>query len=79
VFILSQYSDGLRVRIQAEARLLHNVETGSGAQYPIGTGGDLPGGKAAWREAVHSYPSSSEIKNDGAEPPLLHIFSWHGA
>jgi hypothetical protein len=31
------------------------------------------------READHSPPSSAEVKNGGAVPPLLHMSSWHGA
>jgi hypothetical protein len=30
------------------------------------------------READHSPPSSSEVQNDGAVPPLPHTSSWHG-
>jgi hypothetical protein len=30
-------------------------------------------------EAGHLPPSSAEIKNGGAVPPLPHISSWHGA
>jgi hypothetical protein len=29
------------------------------------------------REDDHSPPSSTEVKNDRATPPLLHITSWH--
>jgi hypothetical protein len=31
------------------------------------------------READHSPPSSAEVKNGGAIPPLPHMYSWHGA
>jgi hypothetical protein len=31
------------------------------------------------READHSPPSSAEVKNDGAIPPLPHTPSWRGA
>jgi hypothetical protein len=30
-------------------------------------------------EAAHSPPSSAEVKNGGAIPPLPHIPSWHSA
>jgi hypothetical protein len=30
-------------------------------------------------EAAHSPPSSVEVKNDGAVPPLLHTSSRHNA
>jgi hypothetical protein len=40
------------------------------------------GALSAWlklpgREADHSPPSSADVKNDGAVPPLLHMSSWH--
>jgi hypothetical protein len=44
--------------------LLYSVQTGSGAHtasYPE-------------READHSLPSSADVKNDGAIPPLPHMF-----
>jgi hypothetical protein len=53
-----------RVRFPAGAGnfyLHHRLQNGSGAQpasYPIGTRGSFPGGKA-----VHSPPSSAEVKN----------------
>jgi hypothetical protein len=31
------------------------------------------------RDADHSPPSSAQVKNDGAIPPLSHISSWHSA
>jgi hypothetical protein len=31
------------------------------------------------READHSLPSSAEVKNGGAVPPLTHTSSWCGA
>jgi hypothetical protein len=37
------------------------------------------GVKRLGREADHSSPSSAEIKNDGAIPPLTHTYSWLGA
>jgi hypothetical protein len=30
-------------------------------------------------EMDHSPPSSVEVKNGGAIPPLPHMTSWHGA
>jgi hypothetical protein len=53
--------------------LLYSVQTGSGAHsasYPMGTRGSFPGGKAAG--AYHSPPSSAEVKNAAAIPPLPH-------
>jgi hypothetical protein len=56
---------------------LRSVQTDFGAHptsYPMGTGANVPG-----READHSPPSSSEVKNDGAMPPLPTPSSWSGA
>jgi hypothetical protein len=47
--------------------------------HPMGAGGDFPGGKAAGREANHLPPTSAEVKNGGAIPPLPHMSSWHNA
>jgi hypothetical protein len=59
---------GSRIRFPAEAGNFshHRVQNGSRAHpasYPVGTGGSFLGGKAAGREADHSLPSSSEVKN----------------
>jgi hypothetical protein len=35
--------------------------------------------KLQGREADHSPPSSAEVKEGGAIPPLLHMSSWHTA
>jgi hypothetical protein len=56
------------------------VQTGSGAHpasYAMGTGGPFPGGKARpGRDADHSPPSSSEVKNEkektSSTPKRLH-------
>jgi hypothetical protein len=45
----------------------------------MGNAGFFRGGKAAGHEADHSSPSSEEIKNTGAIPPLLYMSSWHSA
>jgi hypothetical protein len=37
------------------------------------------GVKRSRREADHSPPSSVEVKNGGAIPPLPHMSSWRGA
>jgi hypothetical protein len=42
--------------------LFHNVQTGSGS-YPMGTGGDLQGGKGPGREADDSPLSSFQVKS----------------
>jgi hypothetical protein len=81
-----QYNQYLErvVSFLARARdfsLLHRGQTGSGAHsasYPMGTGGDSRGIKRPGREANHS-PSSAEVKNGGATPPLSHTPSWRGA
>jgi hypothetical protein len=35
-----------------------------------------PGGKATEYEPDHSPPSTTEVKNGGALPPLPHTSSW---
>jgi hypothetical protein len=55
----------------ATSSLRQRVQTGSGAHpasYKIGTGGYLHGGKLPGREADHSPPSSSEVKNASTPP-----------
>jgi hypothetical protein len=44
-----------------------------------GYGGSFPGVNHPGYEADHSPPSSAEIKNGGAIPPLLHMSSMHSA
>jgi hypothetical protein len=39
----------------------------------------FPGLKRQRRESDHSPPSSAEVKNGGAIPPLPHTSSWRGA
>jgi hypothetical protein len=39
----------------------------------------LPGVKRQRREADHSPPTSAEVKNGGAIPPLSNTSSWRGA
>jgi hypothetical protein len=41
----------------------------------MGTGGSLQGVKRLECEANHSHPSSAEVKNGGAIPPLPHMSS----
>jgi hypothetical protein len=84
---LSRYSDGLRdgrpgfdSRQRQDFSVLHSVQTGSRAHpafYPMGIVDSFPGDKAAGREADHSPPSSAEVKNGGAIPPLP--IRLHGA
>jgi hypothetical protein len=61
--------------------LFHRVQTGSGAHpafYTIRTGGCFLGGKTkrVWNNT--SPPSSSEVNNGGAIPPLTHTSPRHG-
>jgi hypothetical protein len=45
---------------------LHSVQPGPEVysfSYPMGTGGSIPGGKVAGRQADHSFSSSAEAKN----------------
>jgi hypothetical protein len=63
------------VRFPSGARLLllHSIQIGSDAHpasYPMGTEGFSPGVKQPGREANNSPPSSTEVKNGGAIPPL---------
>jgi hypothetical protein len=72
---------GFDSRQKQDFSLPHSVQTGSGAHpasYSIGTGGSFPGRKRQGREADHPPPSSAEVKNGSAIPPLLHTTSWHG-
>jgi hypothetical protein len=39
----------------------------------------VPGIKRQGREADRSPPSSAEVNNGGAIPPLPHMSSWHSA
>jgi hypothetical protein len=41
--------------------------------------GLFPRGKRQGREADHSPPSSADVKNGGAIPPLPPMSSWRGA
>jgi hypothetical protein len=53
------------------------VQTDSGAHsasHPVGVGGDFPGVEQTENGADHSPPSSAKVKNDGAVPPLPHVF-----
>jgi hypothetical protein len=42
------------------------------------TGALSPGLKRPWREVDHSPPFSTEVKNGGTIPPVLHTSSWRG-
>jgi hypothetical protein len=63
--------------------LLHNVQTGWGSPSVLfngyGGGAVSTGIKRQRREADQSGPSTTEIKNIGAIPPLRHMSSWHSA
>jgi hypothetical protein len=63
-------------------RLHRLFQTGSGAHavsYRMGTGGSFPKIRRPEREADHTFPSSTDVKNGGVIPPLLHAFSWNNA
>jgi hypothetical protein len=53
---------GVRVPVGSRISLLHLVQTGSGASYPMGTGALSMGVKRPGREADHSPSSSAEVK-----------------
>jgi hypothetical protein len=62
--------------------LLHSAQTGYGAHpafYKMGIGGSSPEVNRPVRETDHSLPSSAEVKNGVAVPPLLHTSTWHSA
>jgi hypothetical protein len=64
------FSSGTR-----DLSLLHSGQIDSevqAASYPVGTRGFYPKMKRPEREADHSPPYSSEIKNGGTIPPLPH-------
>jgi hypothetical protein len=71
---------GVRFPVRTrELSLLYSIHTDSGANpasYTMGTGGPLPAIKRPEREADHPLPSSAEVKNGGAIPPLPHTSSW---
>jgi hypothetical protein len=80
----SWYNDGAmgwtaRVRFPAgswDCTRLCSIQTGSralSASYQVSTRASFLRGKAA--EAYHSLPSSAEVKNGGAIPPLLRTSS----
>jgi hypothetical protein len=45
----------------------------------MGTGDCIPGVKWPGHDADHSPPSSAEVENGAAVPPLPHTCSWHDA
>jgi hypothetical protein len=56
----------------------HSIQAGCGphpASYPMDTGASSPEVKRPGSDADHSSPSSAEVKNGGAIPPLLHTSS----
>jgi hypothetical protein len=60
---------------------LHSVQADYGAHpasYGMCTGYLSPWVKRPGREADHTPPSSAEVKNGGAVPPLPHLSSWRG-
>jgi hypothetical protein len=73
------------VQFPAEARdfsVLHTVQTGSGAHLAfcrMGLRALSPGIKWPGHEADNSPPSSAEVENGGALPPLPYMPSWHSA
>jgi hypothetical protein len=70
VSIATRYGLDGQGRLPARAQnfsLLHSVQTNSGAR-PV----SYPESKAAGREADHSHPSNSDVKNDGDISPLPH-------
>jgi hypothetical protein len=79
-------SVGIATRLRAgqqrslgSCSLLHNVQarpTDHRASYKMGTWVVSPGVKRQKRVAHNSPPSSAEMQNGGAIPPLPHTPSW---
>jgi hypothetical protein len=65
---------------RGQETFLHKDQAGSGAHpasYTMGTEAVPPGVKRQGREADHSPPSSAQVKNGGAIPPLpLAFMAW---
>jgi hypothetical protein len=65
-----------------EFLLVHSVQSASGTHsgcYPMSTGVLFPKVKGQGRETDHSPPSSAEVENGAAIPPLFHTPSCRGA
>jgi hypothetical protein len=87
---LSRYGGGLRTRWpgrdsrQRQEIFVYTKASRPGLgpiQTPIQW---VPGALSSWvkrpgRETDHSPPSSAEVRNGGAIPPIPHILSWHRA
>jgi hypothetical protein len=62
---------------QGQEASLDSVQTGYGAHlvpHTIGTGSSYLRSKATGVDTGHSPPSSAEVNNGGAIPPLTHVF-----
>jgi hypothetical protein len=69
-----------RFRFPVGARLFSSPQSPNQAQSaPLqwAPGSPFLAVKRPRREADHSPPSSAEVKNGGAIPPLPHLPSWH--
>jgi hypothetical protein len=83
---LAWYSDGCGLDGQSlipgrgKRFLLHSIQMASGPTHtPIQwVPAVSPGLKRSRRQANNSAPSSADIKNRGAIPPLPHTYSWNG-
>jgi hypothetical protein len=87
---LSRYSDGLQAALpgfdyrQEQGIFLYSTASRLAmgpTQPPIQwvPGAFSPGIKRSGREADHSPPSRTKVKNVGATPPLPHMCSWRVA
>jgi hypothetical protein len=75
-------SQGSPTGLGKRLSLLHSGQSSHEAHpasYSVGTRGSFPMDKAAGAWSYHSPPSSAELKNSGAIPPLPQTYSWHGA
>jgi hypothetical protein len=84
LLVWNRYSEALRVeRVgfysrQGQETFSHNVQNGSEAHqasHSVGTGALSFGIKLPRHEIEHSSPTGAEVKNDGAEPPILLPFT----
>lgn len=63
----------LFLEVERDFCLFCSIQTGfraHPASHAMLIGGPSPRLKRQWREAAHSHPSNTEIKNGGALPPF---------
>jgi hypothetical protein len=70
---------GIGDRFLGGARIHLSIVASRRALGPQRIPGEPTRGKEVERESNHSPPSSVDVKNGGAKPPLPHTSSWRGA